>query len=88
MYAESARLGALGSFLVLRAGFSAFSAALRCERNKGLLMTSLRHLADDDDELWPDSTPPEDVEKAWIVYARIRARMGTLRRDWVPKPGP
>ena len=29
MYAERARLGAFGSFLVLRAGFSAFSAAFR-----------------------------------------------------------
>jgi len=88
MYAESARLGALGSFLDLRAGFSAFSAALRCERNKRLLMTSMRHLADGDDELSPKSTPPEDVERFYMVYARMGAHMGTLRRDWTPNSGP
>ena len=88
MYAESARLGALGSFLDLRAGFSAFSAALRYERNKRLLMTLLRHFVDDDDELSPDSTPPEDIERVWIGYACIRARMGIIRRDWIPNPGP
>jgi len=66
MYAERARLGALGSFLDFRAGFSAFSAALRCEKNKGVL--------DIDDngggEISPNPTPPGDVEGVWGVYAR------------------
>lgn len=35
MYAESARLGALGSFLALRGAFSAFAAALRYKTDVG-----------------------------------------------------